>query len=188
MIGVQTPLERAGQLLFRWRALVGFAGFWVVFWFGDGGALTCLAGLPLLGAGLALRTWAMGYIGPLARGREFETGRYVGAGPYRWFRLSSRSPAGHPLYAGNFLLVLGILVALWPTVLLGLAVLALFVLEYQLVARSEERWLIARFGPHPDRTVGFSWRNARHEWSSWLLTGFAWGLCWVRAGLVQVRG
>lgn len=187
MSGRQSGLERAGQVLFRWRALVGFAGFWLVFWFGNGTPLTCLAGLPLLLAGLALRWWAMGCIGSAARGREFGTPRYVGSGPYRWFKLNARAPAGHPLYAGNFLLVLGVLVALWPPVPLSIAVLALFLFEYWIVARAEQRGLLARFGPHPDRTVGFSARRALAEWSTWLVTGLAWGLCWVRVALGQVR-
>ena len=180
--------ERLGRLLFRWRALLGFVAFWLAFWFGDGGPWHCLVGFPMLAAGLAIRYWAMGYIGPAARGREVEGTRYVGAGPYRFFRLGSRAPAGHPLYAGNFLLVLGVLVALWPPAWLGLPILAFFCIEYWLIAKTEQQEMIRRFGPHADRTLEFSLHNGLHEWTTWLVTGFAWGLCWVRAALNQVRG
>jgi hypothetical protein len=38
---------RAGRLLFRWRAGIGFAGFALALLTGQGSVFSCLAGLPL---------------------------------------------------------------------------------------------------------------------------------------------
>jgi protein-S-isoprenylcysteine O-methyltransferase Ste14 len=176
-----STVERAGRFLFRWRGAIGFLGFWVVFWWGRATIFSCVAGLPLLAAGLAVRWWAMGYVGGEARAGEVGGDVYVGSGPYRWFRLSGRSPAGHPLYFGNFLLVVGTLVALWPPVLLGLLVLVLFLFEYTLMARAEERHLGRRFRGVADHNIRFEARRARPEWRTALAATIVFGLALAKA-------
>lgn len=173
-------LERAGRYLFRRRGLIGTAGFLVVFALGRPDATAALAGLPLLCIGLALRVWAMGYIGADARAGEVGARRYVGAGPYRWFRLGSRSPAGHPLYFGNFLLVTGFLVCLRPPVPAAFAVVLLFLLEYLVIARAEERFLKRSFGDSASGDVRFELRRARPEWRTAVAVAVGYGLVWLR--------
>ncbi|MFO7675066.1 MAG: hypothetical protein R6X12_01935 [bacterium] len=182
--GAGSRFEQAGRLLFRWRGLVGTVGFIVVFWFGRGTLLTWSAGLPLVVAGLALRFWAMGYIGPDARAGEVGARAYVGSGPYRWFRLNPRAAAGHPLYFGNLLLVVGTLVGLFPPVLLGLAVVILFLVEYVTIARAEERHLGRSFRGVARRDVRFEADRARPEWRTVLTVAVAYGLVLARALLV----
>lgn len=178
---VSSRPERAGRFLFRWRGLIGTVGFLVVFWFGQATIRTCLVGLPLLLAGLGLRVWAMGYIGIDARAGEVGAEVYVGSGPYRWFRLGAGSAAGHPLYFGNFLLVLGMLACLRPPALLGAAVVALFLLEYLTIARAEERFLGRKFRGMTRRDVGFEWARARAEWRTGVAVAAGFGLALLRA-------
>jgi len=173
-------VERLGRWLFRWRGLIGSVGFVVVFWLGRPGFVSCLVGLPLLAAGLALRFWAMGYIGADARAGEVGAQSYIGAGPYRWFKLSARASAGHPLYFGNLLLVLGTLVCFRPPVLLGLVVVGLFLFEYLAIARAEERFLNREFRGVARQDLRFAARRAAPEWRAIVTVAVVYGLAWLR--------
>ena len=125
-----------GRFLFRWRGVVGFVAFGLVFWLARPTLGSCALGVPLLIAGLAVRFWASGYIGIEGRAREIGASRRIVGGPYRLFR--------HPLYIGNFLLVVGMLFALRPTLWLGAVVLVGFSVEYGLIIAAEERDLARR--------------------------------------------
>jgi len=120
-----------GRFLFRWRGVIGFAAFGVVFWLARPTSGTCLLGLPLVLVGLATRFWASGYIGIEGRVREIGAGRRIVNGPYRLLR--------HPLYIGNFLLVAGMLIAMRPALWLAVVVLAGFIAEYAMIVAAEER-------------------------------------------------
>jgi len=140
-----------GRFLFRWRDVIGVLAFGVVFWLARPTFGSCFAGLPFLLAGLAIRFWASGYIGVEGRVREIggqreergvrreEEGtphRRIVTGPYRILR--------HPLYIGNFLLVVGMLVALRPAWWLMVVVLVGFIAEYGLIVAAEEKDLAGR--------------------------------------------
>jgi protein-S-isoprenylcysteine O-methyltransferase Ste14 len=126
-----------GRFLFRWRGVIGLAAFGVLFWLARPTVGSCVAGLPFVLAGLAVRFWASGYLGIEGRAREIGASRRVVNGPYRLLR--------HPLYIGNFLLVAGMLVALRPSTVVIVAVLILFVVEYSLIVIAEERDLAAKW-------------------------------------------
>ena len=157
-------IERLGRILFHWRGLVGFIGFLIVFWWNRPTVGSCLLSVPIVLVGLGLRFWAMGYIGKAARGNEIGAEKLVQGGPYRLFKLRRSSATGHPLYAGNFLLVIGTLFALRPPFVLGVVILGLFLVEYSLIAWAEERFLAGSFA-EPTRD-GFSFRNAATEWQT----------------------
>ena len=125
-----------GRFLFRWRGVIGFVAFGVVFWLARPTFGSCLLGLPIILVGLATRFWASGYIGIEGRVQGIGARRRIVSGPYRLLR--------HPLYIGNFLLVLGMLVALRPAVWMGAVVMAGFIGEYMLIVAEEERDLSAR--------------------------------------------
>lgn len=108
--------------------------------------------------------------GPVA-GRDTGERRIV-AGPYRVLR--------HPLYVGNSLLVAGMVWALRPAAWVGVAVLSLFCVEYLLIIAAEERALA---GLPLDRGARFGLARAATEWSTWLVTTFAYGAVWLRAVL-----
>ncbi|MEO0079794.1 MAG: isoprenylcysteine carboxylmethyltransferase family protein [candidate division WOR-3 bacterium] len=163
-----------GRWLFRWRGVTGFVAYWVVFGFGRPDFGSCLSGLPLLLSGLALRFWAMGYLGQDARGKEIAANVVVRDGPYRWL--------SHPLYTGNFLLVVGIIGALRPHWPVALLTLAGFLVEYGLFARAEGAALASPELPVEKRR--FSLARARAEWPTWAVTGAAYGLAWAKALLL----
>ncbi|MBN2465728.1 hypothetical protein JXD38_08945 [candidate division WOR-3 bacterium] len=127
-----------GRFLFRWRGVIGVLAFAVVFWLARPTFGSCLLGVPLLVLGLAIRFWASGYIGIEGRVREIGARQRIVSGPYRLFR--------HPLYIGNFLLVVGMLLALRPAVRLAAVVLVGFVIEYAIIVAAEERQLAALGG------------------------------------------
>jgi protein-S-isoprenylcysteine O-methyltransferase Ste14 len=178
---VSGAAENLAQRVFRYRGLIGFTAYLAVFWMSSPSVQTCLAALPVLAAGLGLRFWAMGYIGQRARSGDLEADRLVVAGPFRWFRLRRKSPAGHPLYVGNFLLTAGILVALNCHILLGLAVMALFCIEYGLMASVEEAYLARRQHELAKNCSGFELQRALVEWRTWIVTAAAWGFGLGRA-------
>jgi hypothetical protein len=125
-----------GRFLFRWRGVIGVLGFGVVFWPARPTFGSCLLGAPFLIAGLAVRFWASGYIGIAGRVREIGARQRIVSGPYRLLR--------HPLYIGNFLLVVGMLVAMRPAVWLGAVVVVGFVAEYTFIVVAEEAYLAGR--------------------------------------------
>ena len=171
-----------GKFLFRWRGVIGVLAFGAVLWLARPTFGTCMLGIPFLLAGLAIRFWASGYIGSEGRVSEIVARQRIAAGPYRLLR--------HPLYIGNFLLVLGMLLAARPALWLSAVVLAGFVVEYTFIAAAEQKQL-ASLGsrasgvdsPEPmvDDRRSFLLSRALVEWQTWLVTGAAWGLVVVRA-------
>lgn len=195
-----------GRFLFRWRGVIGVLAFGVVFWLARPTFGSCLLGVPFLILGLAVRFWASGYIGIEGRvreigGRREERGvrmedggpprRRIVTGPYRTLR--------HPLYIGNFLLVVGMLLALRPAPWSSVAVVVGFVAEYAFIVVAEERDLADRrrqkaegraqksevpMADNGGRDAGresFSLHRAMCEWRTWVVTGAGWGLAMVKA-------
>ncbi|MGQ9678017.1 MAG: methyltransferase family protein [bacterium] len=159
-----------GSFLFRWRGVIGGIAFLIVYLFGNPVQGSWFLGLPFIFAGLILRFWAMGYIGDSARTRTIEVREVISNGPYRIFP--------HPIYAGNFALVLGVIIALNPDLWLSLGVVAGFFVEYGLIARAEANFLREyRKTPKP---VKFDWRRALNDWPTWVVTGFVYFLCLMR--------
>uniref|UniRef100_A0A7V3PSK8 Isoprenylcysteine carboxylmethyltransferase family protein n=1 Tax=candidate division WOR-3 bacterium TaxID=2052148 RepID=A0A7V3PSK8_UNCW3 len=159
---------RMGRLLFRVRAILGVIGFALLLYLGKPRIDTLLNSLTLIIPGLLLRFWTAGYIGPESRRRQITASRIVVDGPYRYFR--------HPLYLGNFALVAGFIVALHPPVLLGLGILAGFLLIYGLISRAETEFL-NQSGLEPVAT-NFNSHYALLEWQTWVLValGFVFTL------------
>ena len=186
-----------GRFLFRWRGAIGFLAYVVVLWLARPTVATCLPGVPLLLAGLAVRFWASGYIGIEGRAREIGASRRITSGPYRLLR--------HPLYIGNSLLVCGMLVAMRPPPWLATAVLVGFAAEYTLIVAAEERDLAERrrqkaegrmqnaemrTGRQNPESIGegpasFLLRRAMCEWRTWAVTGAGLGLALLKAAAVS---
>jgi protein-S-isoprenylcysteine O-methyltransferase Ste14 len=159
--------------LFRLRGPLGFVAFAAGLALAVPSARSCLAGLWFVLPGLALRFWAMGFIGPGARSSEIGGKERVVSGPYRLL--------AHPLYTGNLLLVCGMLLALRPVPWFVPAVLGGFLVEYGLFAAAEQRHLSAGL---PAASPGFGLRGALAEWRTWLYVGMGWLLALAKALLV----
>jgi hypothetical protein len=187
-----------GRSLFRWRGAIGVLAFGLVFSLARPTFGSCLLGVPLLILGFAVRFWASGYIGVEGRVNEIGARRKIASGPYRLLR--------HPLYIGNSLLVVGMLLALRPALWLSAVVLVGFVAEYAFIVAAEERQLEllelgrtqraevrrqkseVRLGADEGRVArdeGFSPSRAMCEWRTWVVTGVAWGMAMMKALLVR---
>lgn len=114
----------------------------------------------LLLTGLGIRLWAAGYIGTRGRTRIFRTDYRIINGPYQILR--------HPLYIGNFLLVLGVTVLYEPPRWYSFFTIVSYITMYSLIAYSESWYLRER----PEMRVAYRLVNLRGEFST-LITLFA---------------
>jgi protein-S-isoprenylcysteine O-methyltransferase Ste14 len=140
-------LDRVGRTLFRFRTLIGVAGFLLVYLSARPSRHSLLAGAAVIAPGLALRVWAAGHLGRVGRTQNIQASKLVTSGPYQYVR--------NPLYVANFLLVAGSLAALQAPLWLVMVGVAAFIVEYWLVARSEAGALETRFGE--------TYRSYRHR-------------------------
>jgi protein-S-isoprenylcysteine O-methyltransferase Ste14 len=137
-------------MIAKWRVGLGFlAGVLFALMSHVGSLPRLVAGLAVAATGVALRGWAAGY---LEKGR-----RLAQDGPYGIFR--------HPLYAGSFLLAVGLCLAgtgsdRWiHSVMLWGVFLLLFGVIYPRRIREEEAVLETHFG---DAWRAFVRRNRRY--------------------------
>ena len=172
-------------LLSRWRIEVAGAAVIPVIAFADPSRAAILECLPLLVAGVVLRTWARGHL---------DRGGLTSSGPYAYIR--------HPLYVGSFLMGLAItLMTRHAAVPLLFAVVFPAMYWPKLIreetfqrARSRDDWdryasavgavlprLRKRFVP--DESRRFTWRRVmqHREWKTWLGTAAAVVALWLRA-------
>jgi protein-S-isoprenylcysteine O-methyltransferase Ste14 len=106
---------------------------------------------------MILRIWAAGYIGQEAR-KDIHVIQFVIVnGPYRCFK--------HPLYLGNFFIVLGVIFFFNPPMWLAILLMCLFTLEYSIIAFNELNYL----RDLPKRRVKFKFSSARGEISTVLI-------------------
>jgi isoprenylcysteine carboxyl methyltransferase (ICMT) family protein YpbQ len=184
-------MTRLGKSLFRYRAVIGVTGFVLAMAFAHPSAHSLLVGLIPIAAGLILRVWAAGYIGTAGRVKEIGVQELITSGPYRFLK--------HPLYYGNFLLVLGVLMSLHPSKWLALLILVLFIIEYAIIARTEQE-AVKSAAPSPLKGESesesisehssfrtphsaprtFSWPRARNEWITMALVGLIYLLAMLR--------
>lgn len=150
-------LFQIGKYLYRYRAAIAVV-FFVPLVYLARPRISLIAHFLIL-VGVALRIWAAGYIGPAARKREFHAEHRIISGPYRVLK--------HPLYIGNFFLVLGVIILFNPPQYLGLAYLGFFILVYTLISLSEKRYLTRK----PECRVQFKLNNLRAELSTLIVLG-----------------
>ncbi len=118
--------------------------------------------------GLCVRAWAAGYIGQTARSREFRSQFRIVSGPYKFLR--------HPLYIGNFFLVIGTILLFHPRNWLAAIILLSFLIEYGLFVYAEEKYLKGL----PGQPEKFALRRLSHEFSTWIVVGMVYVVYVVR--------
>jgi protein-S-isoprenylcysteine O-methyltransferase Ste14 len=131
-------MVKFGNILYRWRGIIGFIAFWIVWYFSRPSWQMIFIGLPLILIGLILRFWASGYIGKESRSKELMVNTLIINGPYRYIR--------NPLYLGNFFLTLGVLLGLNLPIYFILLIIVLFWIYYAMIIKAEEDFLKERFG------------------------------------------
>ncbi len=88
-------------------------------------------------SGELIRLWAVSHAGKATRSRRLKAQLLVTTGPYAYLR--------HPIYLGNFLIGLGIVVISGSFIFVPIFLL-LFVLYYHAIISEEEGFLRERFG------------------------------------------
>ncbi len=132
---IRNIIPKIGRFLFRYRGAIGTGAFVLLFIIANPKPVLLLYSIIPIIIGLALRLWAKGYIGHQSSGSN--PLQLATAGPYYLVR--------NPLYAGNFFLTTGVLLASGLPLYGILAGLGFFVLEYFFIIRAEETLLAARF-------------------------------------------
>lgn len=160
-------IQKIGKLLFKNRALAAVPFFIILVWLARPRD-SIIVPIIMTVIGLGIRAWAAGYIGKTARGREFRSQFRITAGPYRFLR--------HPLYIGNFFLVLGTILLFNPPLWLAATIIMLFLIEYGFFVYAEERFL----KDLPSQSERFIWRRLRHEVSTWIVVGVVWTVYIIR--------
>jgi len=148
-------LAQVSKYLFQYRTAIAVIFFIVLVFFAK--PITSTIAHVLVFIGLAVRIWAAGYIGPAARKNEFTAEYVISSGPYRFLK--------HPLYIGNFFLVLGVLLLYNPPLWLTVLYIALFVIIYTLIALGERRYLQDKV----PREVAYKFSNLKGELSTLLM-------------------
>jgi len=121
-----------GRLLYRYRAVIAVPFFMLLVILSRPGHIKIIPYFIIF-IGLMIRFWAAGYIGKKARATNFSTGCRIINAPYKYLK--------HPLYVGNFFLVLGIVLLFNPTIWFAVLVMVLFLLVYTLIIMSESNYL-----------------------------------------------
>jgi protein-S-isoprenylcysteine O-methyltransferase Ste14 len=126
-------IVRLGRSLYRLRAVIAVPFFIMLLVFARPSSSPYVLASFLILTGLLVRIWSAGYIGKQSRKNEFIADFVITNGPYRYIK--------HPLYLGNFFLVVGVIllfnVPLWLSILL----IVLFIAEYSVIIYSEMRFL-----------------------------------------------
>lgn len=131
--------KRIGEFLFGIRSYTPLPLLLVVLFFAQTSRLTFLIGFPLILLGEALRLWGVAYAGEYTRARDVNIPQLVTDGPYAFIR--------HPLYVGNFFLVMGCCVVGWAWMPWMLVVaFVLFWVQYYFIIQVEEEHLAEAFG------------------------------------------
>lgn len=121
-----------GRLLFRYRAVIAVPFFILLVILSRPGHINIIPYFIIF-IGLIIRFWAAGYIGKKARATNFSTGCRIINAPYKYLK--------HPLYVGNFFLVLGVVLLFNPAIWFGVLVMIVFLLVYTLIIMSESHYL-----------------------------------------------
>jgi len=127
-----------GAFLFRWRGVIGFIAFILIWLLARPNSSSIWISLPFILIGLFFRFWASGYLSKEGRSNEIMAKSLITQGPYRFTR--------NPLYIGNFFLTAGVLIGFHSPFYLIILILGLFLVEYSIIIKSEQDFLNKHFG------------------------------------------
>ncbi|MGB9721040.1 MAG: methyltransferase family protein [bacterium] len=142
-----------GKFFYRYRDVITLPFLLLLFILGRTESRTILPHLFII-CGIVIRLWSAGYIGEKSRGRQITADYKIISAPYRILR--------HPLYIGNFLLVLGTIILYNPPLWYGLLLMIIFMFEYSVIIFAEEKYL----RNVQTKKVGFIYSNLKGEVST----------------------
>lgn len=149
----RSTLVKCGRFLFRYRAWIAVPFFILVVLLSRPVVYPFLA-YTLIITGLIIRMWAAGYIGVSARDTSFSTHFRITTGPYKFLK--------HPLYFGNFFLVIGVTTLFNPPLLYMMILIFLFIVMYGTIIVSEQTYIKQL----SETRVGFQCKNCSVEIST----------------------
>lgn len=126
-----------GKFLFRWRGVIGFIAFGLIWLLARPNWSSIWISLPFILIGLFFRFWASGYMNKEGRCNEINAKSLITQGPYRFTR--------NPLYIGNFFLTAGVLIGFHSPFYLIILILVLFLVEYSIIINAEQIFLKNHF-------------------------------------------
>ena len=135
-----------GNLFFKWRSYTPIPLLLAVLLLARPTLATIVIGMAVACAGELTRIWAVSYAGGATRTLEPGVGELITGGPFSFIR--------NPLYAGNFLLSLGICIAAWPSAwsygpgipwMLPVFIVA-FAIQYGFIVALEEQTIREKLG------------------------------------------
>jgi protein-S-isoprenylcysteine O-methyltransferase Ste14 len=160
-------IARFGRYLFKYRAAIA-AVFFILLGFLAQPLSSTIAHISVI-IGIGIRLWAAGYIGPEARKQEFSAEFRIVNGPFRIIK--------HPLYVGNFFLVLGVTILYNPPRYLGILYIILYITMYALIVVSESEYLKGK----PGVISSYKFSNLKGEVSTLLVLAVIYALWFVLA-------
>lgn len=130
--------EKIGEWFFQNRGYTPVPLAILMLIYSDPSIRSVLLGALCIVLGESLRIYSIGFVGSISRTRSDSTGSdLINKGPYAFVR--------NPMYVGNFLLVIGFMIAA-KTFWIGILTLGLFYTQYYFIVRYEESILTSKFG------------------------------------------
>ncbi len=146
----------SGKFFYKYRGIIGVFVFLLMFYFSKPNYENFLSHILII-FGLLIRLWGAGCIGEKSRTQELSALYRIISGPYRILR--------HPLYIGNFFLVMGTVFLYNPPKCLKILIIMAFLIEYSIIIAAEEKHLKGL----PTRIIKFSFKNLKSELSTILI-------------------
>ncbi|MEO0087797.1 MAG: methyltransferase [candidate division WOR-3 bacterium] len=124
-------LNRIIETLYFYRDIIGVIAFLIIYFFSEVNFNKIYLALFLISLGFLFRILGYLYLGDIGYSLKFRNEFLVVNGIYRYFR--------HPIYLGNFFILIGFLQILKIPILLYLGIIIFFLVEYSLFIYYEEK-------------------------------------------------
>ncbi|MCS7249744.1 MAG: phosphatidylethanolamine N-methyltransferase family protein [candidate division WOR-3 bacterium] len=124
-------LKRLIEILFFYRDITGVFAFFIVYLFSEISFNKLYLAIPFILLGLFLRIWGYFYLGDIGYSLKFRNKFLVVNGIYRYLK--------HPIYLGNFLILIGFLLFLKMPIIFLLGIIIFFLTKYSLFIYYEEK-------------------------------------------------
>ena len=131
-------MYKIGNFLFKKRGVIIFFILIFFLFFSKPNLFKILISIPFIILGESIRIYSLIYSGDFTRKNELDAPFLLKEGPYSMVR--------NPIYFGNLLNLIGVIIAMNLNLILSLILFLLIFLIYFLIILSEEKFLEEKFG------------------------------------------